>query len=1379
MNYFAPRTCTEIPEGDSFDDRSPSLPLEQFSKNSAYVLLGSPGAGKTRAFKREATQEEGHYVTARDFITFEDRTEWHNTTLFIDGLDEMRAGASDQRTPFDQIRGKLRNLGRPRFRLSCREADWFGTNDRNHLKDVSLDRKLEVLRLDPLSDENIFKILYRNHNIKDPEQFIASAREKGIYALLTNPQSLGMLTSAVTGTNGKWPETRMETFDLACRKLLEEHNQEHELAKRYSSDIPSLLNEAGRLCAIQLLTGNAGYSLTHNETSHEYIHLRKIHAEDQEVFHHVLSTKLFESPIETHVSPIHRQVTEFLGGRSLAKLIQKGLPIRRILALMTGYDGGIVSELRGLSAWLAAHSPQSRREIIERDPLGVILYGDIRSFSANEKQQTLTRIGSEAKKNPWFIKVIGHDSHLEYLATPDMREYLQDVLTDPARDDVQQSFVRFLLETLRRGSSIPELSDILLGIARDGSRWPAIRNHALRAFIQQRKKGQEKTTELAILLEDVDSGLVSDPDDELLGILLKELYSGFLSPSDIWEYFRTPKNPELVIGGYTSFWINLAEHSTTTQLDALIGEFVKRFDQFLEEYKANEKQFWLFPQVRLIMWPEFLKIKGGNVSPDALFNWLWFTWDPEFWNSYEEKEKINHWLSKNLEIKKTVFETGMKHDIDPWDIHFRLFNLQRSGITPPPDFGLWCLEQAITATDKRHAEFFLRILVSAIKNHSYDKGISQKIAEKKLADIPTLKEKFRDLLIQYDSELGQLQSEGKTDDFQERTQKQLQARIDYIRSHEKALRENRCPPRLIYDLARVYFGEDVNLPGYDPVDRLRNLLGSDENLVNIVLKAFRDSVVRSDVPDEAEIIQLRKNNEVHYLALPFLAGMEELFQNDPESDEIPIAEKQMRQALAFYFNAPLPISFSGSQPLWYARLLIVDPKMISDVLISSARPRILNTKETISDLYKLAFQDNQAEAVKLMALPLLETFPVRCAKQQLQGLNYLLRVALFHCDGKLLLDLINRKLSYASMNIAQRVYWLTAGLIVSPSSFIEGLEKYLTGRERRVKSLLEFIKEFPDELIKRLDVPVLERLIQLTGYSSPFALLSPEEAVGLAAKYGLLEAADKPQASNAEGSGWVSSSTEAVNLVHRLIQQLASIQSPSATDALEKLLSDHELHSWKQYLTDALRRQKLVRREASFNHFSVNQVLETLDNKNPANAADLSALTIDILTDLAKNIRDGNTSDWRQYWDMDTNNKPAKPRIEDFCRDTLLSDLRIKLNPLGIDAQPEGRYANDKRSDIRIAYNAMCNVPIEIKRSNSQDLWSAIKNQLIAKYTRDPETAGYGIYLVFWFGKELCQSPGSGTRPQSAMELKERLIDSLTTDEQRKISICIIDVAKP
>ena len=1343
MDYFAPRTCTEIPETSNLDGGFSPLPLEQFRDNNCYVLLGSPGAGKTEAFKKEATEEKGYYVTARDFITFENRPEWHNTTLFIDGLDEMRAGVSDQRTPFDQIRGKLQNLGCPRFRLSCREADWFGANDRNHLKNVSPDRKLWILRLDPLSDENILKILRRNHNVKNPQQFIISAREKGIYVLLTNPQNLKMLASAVV--DGNWPETRMETFDLACRKLLEEHNQEHVLAKHYSNDIRNLLNEAGRLCAIQLLTGHAGYTLTHNEANHEYINLEKIHTEDQEVFHHVLSTKLFESPIETHVSPIHRQVAEFLGGQYLAKSIQEGLPVRRVLALITGYDGGIVSELRGLSAWLATHSPQSRREIIERDPLGTILYGDVWGFSIDEKRQILRHVAETVKKKPSFKRIIAYDPRLKGLATPDMRKDFQKALTDPARDDVQQSFVMFLLETLQHGLSIPELADALIKIIRDDNWKYEVKCHALYAYIQQQKNTTEKTNELETLLENLNTGSVSDPQDELLGTVLEELYLGSLSTSDILKYFKTPKIPNLY-GSYAAFWLTyIVEKSTTIQLAELLDGLYENFDSFFAEYGTENRRSSFFSLVFPAWLARFLTITGNQAPLDRLSNWLWIVSDPQIVDWGSRKMEIRSWFNDHPEMQKAIFEEWMKRDnVDPYEINRRLFGDSGLECNYPPDFGLWCLKHAITSTDEKFEKFFLRKAAEAIENKTFNKGLSQEVIKQSLSDNPDLEQEL--LASQSIYRNISRQQENFAEEQKEREQLELYKQIDYLRSHEKALRKNQCPPRLLHSLAKVYFGEGVKFPSDKFVNHLHGLLGSNEDLVETVLKAFRESLIRSDVPDEAEIIRMRENNKVHPLALPFLAGMEEVFRNNAESNKITIGEKQLHQAIAFYYNAHLPRSLLNSHPLWYQKLLTSNPEVVSGVLTLCALSRIRKSNENLANLYSLAFRGDYAKAANLATLQLLKTFTVRCKTEQMQGLSFLLKAALLHCDRKLLLDLTHKKLSYSSMNIAQRVYWLTTGLVVSPASFIQRLERYLRGRERRVKHLLEFTRNFPDDLIRHIDVPALKPLIQLIGYSSPFARLSNEDALGLP-------------------------------VVHRLIQQLSSIQSPSATETLEELISDDELHPWKQHLTDALHRQKSVRREASFNHSSVNQVLETLDNKNPANAADLSALTIDILTDLARNIRDGNTSDWHQYWRIE-NNELQNPQHENECRNRLLSDLKKRFEQLGINTSLESHYADSNRPDISIEYKGY-KIPIEIKKSDHQKLWSAVKNQLIAKYTRDPETDGYGIYLVFWFGEESCQLPGSGTRPQNAMELKERLIDSLTADEQRKISICIINVAKP
>ena len=72
------------------------------------------------------------------------------------------------------------------------------------------------------------------------------------------------------------------------------------------------------------------------------------------------------------------------------------------------------------------------------------------------------------------------------------------------------------------------------------------------------------------------------------------------------------------------------------------------------------------------------------------------------------------------------------------------------------------------------------------------------------------------------------------------------------------------------------------------------------DLVETVLTALRDSVNRSDIPTDTEIIRLSAGNQrVHFLELPFLAGLEEI--SEPEK-EPPLNEKQMRQAIAFYYT---------------------------------------------------------------------------------------------------------------------------------------------------------------------------------------------------------------------------------------------------------------------------------------------------------------------------------------------------------------------------------------------------------------------------------------------------------------------------------------------
>ncbi|MGB4922566.1 MAG: hypothetical protein WBO98_00005, partial [Candidatus Nitrotoga sp.] len=184
----------------------------------------------------------------------------------------------------------------------------------------------------------------------------------------------------------------------------------------------------------------------------------------------------------------------------------------------------------------------------------------------------------------------------------------------------------------------------------------------------------------------------------------------------------------------------------------------------------------------------------------------------------------------------------------------------------------------------------------------------------------------------------------------------------------------------------------------------------------------------------------------------------------------------------------------------------------------------------------------------------------------------------------------------------------------------------------------------------------------------------------------------------------------------------------------------------------------------------------------PASVADLAALTFDHLRDIARKIRDGNTNDYENYWSYGVGNKKLeRPKPENDCRNVLLSSLQMRLSPLGIDAQPEGNYADNKRADIRVSFGGASgfNVPIEIKKDTHDDLWSAIHKQLIPKYVRDPGAEGHGIYLVFWFGGKGMKPPSDGKKLRSAAELEERLRQMLTTEESHRIQICVIECALP
>ena len=1353
MTYFVQRTCTVINEGET-EERSQgsSVPLTNLRNTSAYVLIGEPGAGKMTSFKCEAASHGGAYVTARNFLTFDDKPEWHGTTLYIDGLDETRAGLTDGRPPLDLIRRKLHRLGCPQFRLSCRWADWLGSNDRDRLKDVSADGRVTVLRLDPLSKRNIKDILSKNFDIEDTDRFIAAARDRGVDALLKNPQTLEMLAEAVSA--GRWPESRKETFELACRKLIAEPNPDHLIGNPNSGNITQLMNAAGRLCAVQLLSGGAGYTLPGRAVPDgDYPALEEIHCEEESYARSVLGTRLFVGASEGCVSPVHRQISEFLAARYVAGLIDKGLPLERVLALMAGFDGDVMPKFRVFSVWLAVHSKTSRKRISEINPSGMIYIGDARNYSVDEKRDILKNLRRESNWNPWCSRSIRRLPGIGEIVTPELEETFREILSDSDREHAHQSYVMMLLGILADGEALPGLSDLMQQIVRDNTWNQGVRCAALDVLVKQNEQDHLDASILKRILGDIKAELICDLEDGLLGIILQALYPKTLSVAEVLQFLRRPKNTSSM-GEYSQFWTShVPKNSTCTQLGELLDAIAVGFNEYRSFFVGEIGLYTLLGQLPIILLSRILDMSPGNVPVERLFNWLLIASDPKLRAPKSQFYGVQFWLHREKEVLKKLIVHGVNAcsgSEDFWEcmrlVERRLFGAR------PWDFATWCLDQALTASDRNATRYYTARVAECLSSGQGAARLTGEIVRERIAG-------DADLLTFFDQKMSDLESpalpatQARRYEAMEDTQGQ-HAWQRQIELQESDIRENRGDPFLLATVAMVYLGNAQNVDGNTPEERLHNLIGSQGRLISVVLEGIRGAINRNDLPDCSEIVNLGNRNRTHLLALPFMAGLAEIEQTG-QFDVNRLSENQIRLAVTILYTLPIGYLYPDyaartvlHRPKWFRSVLTHCPALVADVLTQCVRSKLRNGERPVPELYELATSDDHKEIARLAALPLLEGFPAVRTTARREALSWLLKAALLNCDWSQVIEIITSKLSDGDADTAQRVYWLAAGFVVAPERYREELKAQVSENEPGQRALVEFVcaGRFPSVLMQQFNVGDLKLLIDLMASASR--------------DNGLM------------GDAW--------RIISNLIEKLSSVQSSEATESLEALSSNANLEPWFPTIAAAVHRQIGKRREVEFRHGDIQEVVNVLDNRSPANAADLAALVVSVIEDFSMRIRDGNTSDWRQYWNVDSHNRPQQPRPENACRDALLSDLRSRVEQLDIDAQREGSYAEDKRADIRVSFGSF-NVPVEIKKSCHSDLWTAIQDQLIAKYSRDPGTEGYGVYLVFWFGDtEKCRpTPGPNLTPQNGTELKSGLMDTLSASERRKISVCVIDVSKP
>ena len=1360
MTYVAPRTCTEVGKATR-DAKEHTSSLSSYAKAAAYVLIAEPGAGKTTAFETEAATQGGVYVTVRNFRTFDDRPEWHGTTLFLDGLDETRAGTEDGRTPLDDIRKKLSSLGCPPFRLSCRWADWMAATDKEALKDVSPDDTIRVIRLDPLSKQSIKDILTKNHGVEDADGFVKAARKRGVDGLLTNPQNLDLLAKSVS--QGKWPDSRKETFDEACRMLVRESNGQHRAANQSSFDETLLLEAAGRLCASQLISGAAGFTLPDRaEPDTDFPAFTEVYGGKADASaRNVLGTRLFVGVSEGKLSPAHRQVAEFLAARYASGLLDRGLSLGRILALITGFDGELVPSFRTFASWLAVHNKQSRKRLSQLNPSGLIYGGDRQTYSADEKQEIVRNLRRESSWNPWCSRSTGRVPGIGGIVSPELEGTFQEILAVEDRGSEHQSYVMLLMQMLSDGEPLLALSEVVEQTVRDSTWNLGVRCAALDVLTSYHASGRMESTGLRSMVADIKNGSLDDPQDELLGILLKALYPAVLSMADVRRYLRKPKLVDST-GEYTRFWVDhIPKESTPEQSAELLDFMAERFAEYRPFMVGEVGRYTRLGQLPVELMDQVLRETrwrnpGSNVSVDRLFEWLGVVSDPGLPLPDWKKGSIRSDLEWNSDALKDLISYGVDTYLQRGNSCADMVDRRLFGARPWTGYGRWCLDRALTAEVGNATAFYLQELVNCTTDDTRSDALTREAAREALTENKALLEQFEEIAASMSlaearivgsptrESPADLESEDDTPE-QQALQAQIAAQVD-------ELRVGRGAPRLLHRAAEAYLGVNEDSDGRTPQQRLGDLVGSRIDLVELLVSGLEGTVARTDLPDCDDVVRRFDRERVNSLVLPFVAGLHSLEQAGSLPDG-GLTEDQIRMAVTTLYTLPWLFDLDGSvrtgvyRPEWFRAELRDNPALVADVLRQCTARKLETGVQEPIELHELSNAEDHREVAELISLSVLKDFPKAETDMALQGLRWSLNAAMESCDWLVLGPVIEDRLGMVEPEAREKGCYLAAGFFMTPARYREDLRS-LAGDDDGLKALAMFMGagRFPREFTRHLEGDDIATLVAVMG-----------EALS---RGGL-----------PEGAYW--SATDFIGI-------LADDSSAVATEVIDQLSRDSNAEPWEPAIAGARERQARKRREHEYRHSDIGKVIHTLDGGAPANAGDLAALVFEELKSLSLKIRGGSTSDWRQHWNVDRHNRPENPKPEDACRDALLSDLQERLGRLGIDAQPEGVYAEDKRSDIRISFGGF-NVPVEIKRSCHPDVWTAVRSQLIAKYTRDPGAEGYGIYLVLWFGDtdECRPTKCRDWTPGTAEDVRLRILQSLDDPQGRLVSVCVVDVAKP
>ena len=1332
------------------------LSVSELCQVPTFVLLAEPGMGKTSVMQALAETKGIECLNASQIVTAARYPK--GTQLLIDAFDEARGASSIEM--LKSINQTVHQYSLTLLGLSCRIVDWEKSNVTNLTTQISDPRVFELL---PLDWQQQIQLLSQTEfeYIENPEQFLEQTHQKGFGEILGNPQSLRMLAKAAKENGGVLPDSRNQTFELACKQLLQEHNQEHV----FHSSEPARWRATGWLACITLLANAPYVALTQSfigeAEKNQFTVLSELEPPenqaqavfDNNVLKEILHSRIFQKDGDTFAFT-HRTIAEYMAARYLdEELRQHRILSTRLTSIMLSH-GLLISNLRGLSGMLAALNPDIRTQLFFADPASILDYGDLTLLDTPSKVTLIEAFSSHAQTDYQWGRW-GNLEQYKPLAKDDMQGFVRDWLNQHliGRDvSISENVTADILFIAIRAQHPNEFwSDVLRNIIQSNNTEFVIRKRALYAWLVHCRVCDTRVQ----MLNWIHQNHSIDSDKELLAILLEDMYPIEVTPANILDYWSVPS--ERLIGSFFMFWSHTLEKKTKDEhLLPLLDAFDKKTQSgcFIDngkdyksfKYHETPKDFYRLIVKAIERWGETVDIKTLS---------LWFSW---FDLSLPVSNKndlisLNSWKQSHQDLILAVISYRLRHNTPLllWKISegiaFPEIDMQNFGLAECSnliadgfiDSSCTCLNNALILLNKNHSETLFVQIESLAQLHP-------KLADalSNMAFSPLEKNWQRDHYLH----------EKEYESFR-------------VKQHKKELKDIGT---LLADLEGVASGKfvsylhhaaflDMAEYGDDFGDKkIKEWLEQYPNLRIATNKGYLHLLREQIKQYSAEnILSTHLDGKYHWLELPCRLATKNLFASDVDAFW-GLGQDTLSKVLMFEFMC------FRCDSAWVNAIILEQ----AEWFIQTWRTVVTNyslKQEHIQIPYLAQFKTdkNLRESSLQVLFEVLSNWPVPADPKSATEYNRVLMTLVSDSSkGTELSQKIKEQLLSETLEKWQRVSLLMAGLWVDELTFLPQISRLFLDDEDYLQNGFNFFAtsgfytENGQLMPKWLPKTVREIVILFAPLCLP----------------------------NTPNGGFTPDSKDDMRriLSNIIEKQLMGSLTEEAHQILLELSNCAKLGSWMEHVARYVPKHTLALANNRYQTPDPANVAQLLNNKSPANHDDFLAIVMDLLAQYQTVVNNSPFDEHQRFWDSAPNGQ-HKPENE--CRNVIASWLNPRLESKAINLSPESHRGDSNRTDIDVRFHSPNNsemiLPIEVKGDWHSELWTAAENQLYQKYSDEHRSNGFGVYLVLW-SENLKRSR---SRPKGeSIENAEQLHDALKQEIRKNsmldnIHVFVLDVSKP